>query len=155
MARCKNIDFSLEYNLVNSFLSYEPSAFKDYDNDFDILAKMQHYGIPTRLLDFTTNPLIALYFACTDLINEENARVVCYDAHLNIARNVLIESICGLYKNRFVSELFVESIGVNPYYYLVQLYLINYKGLLVTRPKYWNDRLKRQSGVFIVFTNEL
>lgn len=30
----------------------------------DKLAKMQHYRWPTRLIDFTTNPLIALYFAC-------------------------------------------------------------------------------------------
>ena len=34
-------------------------------SDLDILVKMQHYGIPTRILDVTKNPLVALYFACS------------------------------------------------------------------------------------------
>lgn len=33
---------------------------------FDLLAKLQHFGFPTRLLDVSTNPLVALYFACSD-----------------------------------------------------------------------------------------
>lgn len=42
-----------------------PSVFRALNN-LEKLTYMQHYGCPTRLLDITSNPLVALYFSCLE-----------------------------------------------------------------------------------------
>jgi hypothetical protein len=43
-----------------------PGEFSDADSQLDRIVKLQHYGMPTRLLDISKNSLAALYFACKE-----------------------------------------------------------------------------------------
>jgi len=58
---------------IKEFKKRVSSSYANYNlSDIDYLYMMQHHGIETRLLDFSTNPLIALFFSVAESKRTEN-----------------------------------------------------------------------------------
>lgn len=62
--------FHNEDIMIRELLTVQPVEFQPDRFMLDKLVRMQHYGLPTRLLDVTSNPLIALYFSCSEVVKD-------------------------------------------------------------------------------------
>lgn len=150
-----------------------PNEFSSLSSTFQTLVKMQHYGLPTRLLDLTANPLIALYFACDQYVpKSESAEVVAfgiptrevkyYDSDTvsviaNLARRPHNFEMPdpGLSHKQFndhktIRYLLHEIKQEKPYFEpsIVREHL---ESVVCVRPKLENPRIVRQDGAFLLF----
>ncbi|WP_160118334.1 FRG domain-containing protein [Bacillus sp. V59.32b] len=55
-----------EYAIYQESIDMKSVEFGGLTSLIECLSKMQHYGIPTRLIDLSVDPLIALFFAVQD-----------------------------------------------------------------------------------------
>ena len=165
-----------EAELINAAYTRNPDDFRKLTTDFEKLAKLQHYGLPTRLLDVTENPLVALYFACqnnqekkiTDgkitLLPPTDGKIYYKrdygksysDIEIKVLAYLASHEISGDYTlEKLLSDL--NKYGIYTDKEVKECEASEYKSLLSTIQRNYfvisnlnNERLVRQSGSFLI-----
>lgn len=73
----QHLSYNPKHNIgqIQSAMLREARTYTNENDDFEILTQIQHYGGKTNLIDFTTDFLIGLFFAC-DRHFDEDGRVI-------------------------------------------------------------------------------
>lgn len=92
IGRLQHSEKSFEKMEKSIFDLFKRSAYqyttREPSNDFEWLALAQHHGLPTRLLDWTTNPLTALFFSVRSK-EKENGVIFAINSEKRIADTIL------------------------------------------------------------------
>jgi hypothetical protein len=165
-----------EHLMFKEILKEKPNYFSEDRTTLEKLVKMQHFEIPTRLLDITKNPLVALYFACvtndnkTASQNDGEVVILSLDGRLmkyNDSDTVMILSnLCKLKPNekQFDTSLSVEEFNETKnvgkllweikrekpiFYDIINPKHIN--SIIPVKVTKNNERIQIQDGLFLLF----
>ena len=115
------------------------------------LSVMQHYGVPTRLIDFTTSPYIALYFALEtyDPLSKKDLSIYCLDYSAIMEKS--IEYMKG--KDKLFNESRSTIQGQQDSIFEDKGDRYSYDIAWVTETIELKARIDRQSGTFLISGN--
>lgn len=103
-----------------------------------VLTLAQHYGIPTRLLDWTANPLVALFFSCKNNDTDGCVWVLQKTFYQNNINNNF--SIHTTFRD-YINHNFSSSAN------------FNFKMPVIFYPNFIDNRMRNQNSVFMLWGN--
>jgi FRG domain protein len=158
-----------EKQLVLDFYHYSPIHSLNYDLEKDrisLLTDMQHYEVPTRLLDWSLSPLSALYFAVEKNNNPQKDAVVYvlnpwsfnkailkktgkdYDYHPKIHDSYLLARALLSTYNTLKHYQDIYQIILDKYGYNISLTELEDPFAFISN--YTNNRILSQRGAFTI-----
>ena len=76
-----------EKEIIEAALDKYPNEFSNINSNIEVLLKLQHYEIPTRLLDITSNPFIATYFSLDNVPEKKTSKVYIFNSKDFVLKN--------------------------------------------------------------------